>query len=138
MNMFLVRSIYTPVNTIGDLLIDHKIFCHTLEDVVRLKGAPKINGETAIPAGRYSVILTMSNRFKRIMPEILKVPGFSGIRIHGGNTAKDTEGCIIVSSNIITQSMVQGTMERPLTDILMSAAGPHWIEIIDTYPYTGI
>lgn len=138
MNLYLIRSIYTPVNTIGDLLIDHRVFCHTLEDVVRKRGAQKVHGETAIPAGRYPVTLSMSNRFKRVTPEILNVPGFAGIRMHGGNTARDTEGCIIVSSNIITRSMVQGTMEKPLVELLGGPSAPHHIEIIDSYPYSGI
>lgn len=136
-NMFLIRNIYTPVNTIGDLLIDHSVFCHTLEDVVRPNGSVKVPGETAIPAGRYMVVLSRSNRFKRVMPELLDVPNFSGIRIHGGNTDKDTEGCIIVSKNILTKSMVQGTMEMALTELLRESGEAHWIEIIDTFPYNG-
>lgn len=138
MNMILVRSIYTPVNTIGDLLIGHAVFCHTLEDVVRPAGAPKVPEKTAIPAGKYLVHLSRSTRFKRVMPQLLDVPGFAGIRMHGGNTAKDTAGCIIVSSNIINRSMVHGSMEAPLTEMIEHEQGPHWVEIVDTYPYTGI
>lgn len=138
MNIVLIRNIYTPVNTIGDLLINHSVYCHTLEDVVRQKGSQKVPGEMAIPSGRYQVVLSMSQRFKRIMPELLYVQNFEGIRIHGGNTAKDTEGCIIVSKNIIDKSMVQGSMESEITELLRIAQGPHWIEIVDTYPYTGI
>jgi hypothetical protein len=137
MDLILIRNIYTPVNTIGDLLIEHSIFCHTLEDVVRHYGSKKVYGETAIPSGRYKVILSMSNRFKRIMPEILEVPNFTGVRMHGGNTAKDTEGCIIISKNIINKSMVQGSMEKEITEILRVSDGPHFLEIINTYPYRG-
>ena len=53
-------------------------------------------GETAIPSGTYTVTLSYSNRFKKTMPEILNVPNFSGIRIHCGNSSKDTEGCLLV------------------------------------------
>jgi len=84
-----------------------KIFnCYTCEDPVRGKGDPatvaewKIKGDTAIPYGTYKVKKTYSQRFKRDMWELQNVPGFSGIRIHAGNTAKDTEGCILLGQHI--------------------------------------
>lgn len=80
--------------TIGSLSINGQFECFTLEDPVR--DGPKIPGNTAIPAGRYEVVVDMSTRFKRFMPHILNVPGFEGIRIHSGNTAADTEGCILL------------------------------------------
>jgi len=87
--------------TAGRLLIDGQPWLFTMEDEVReIDGLPvekwKIHGETAIPRGRYRVVLTRSPRFKRVLPEVLNVPGFTGIRIHRGNTAKHTEGCILV------------------------------------------
>lgn len=81
--------------TIGELSVNNKYLCDTLEDRVRPEGE-KVYGETAIPAGTYTVILSYSNRFKKTMPEILNVPNFSGIRIHCGNSSKDTEGCLLV------------------------------------------
>lgn len=83
--------------TIGKLYIDGAYFCDTLEDTVR--NGQKIAGKTAIPAGIYKVRKTMSPRFKRILPEILNVPNFTGVRIHEGNTAKDTDGCLLVGLN---------------------------------------
>ncbi|UHG93436.1 DUF5675 family protein [Spirosoma oryzicola] len=85
----------------------------TLEDPIRgfgPKGEGKIWGETAIPAGRYKVELTKSKRFGIVLPELLKVPFFSGIRIHIGNWTKDTDGCILVGTkrvgNMVQRSAV--------------------------------
>lgn len=87
--------------TAGRMYCDGELLCYTLEDTVReVKGKPveewKIKGETAIPEGRYRVILTKSPRFKRILPEVLNVPGYTAVRIHAGNQTKDTDGCILV------------------------------------------
>lgn len=87
--------------TLGDLSVDGEHFCYTCEDIVREKeGVPvkewKVAGETAIPRGRYQVIINHSQRFKRELPLLLNVQGFTGVRIHPGNTAEDTEGCILV------------------------------------------
>ena len=83
--------------TIGELYVDGKYVSDTLEDRVRPEGE-KVYGKTAIPEGTYEVKLTHSTRFKKILPEILNVPNFSGIRIHTGNSSKDTEGCILVGT----------------------------------------
>lgn len=69
----------------------------TLEPMMRKE---KIKGRTAIPAGTYRVRLTYSPRFKKILPLVENVPNFSGVRIHTGNTSKDTEGCILVGRRI--------------------------------------
>lgn len=94
MELTLERDILKPEYTLGKLSIDGTFFCYVVEDVVR-QGA-KVHGKTAIPYGRYKVIINMSNRFKKLMPLLLDVPQFEGIRIHAGNTALDTEGCLIV------------------------------------------
>ena len=93
MNLRVIREPSTVAATMGILLIDGVFTCWTLEDVVR---PVKIPGETAIPAGRYAVRLSLSQRFQKLLPEVLAVPGFTGIRIHAGNTQADTHGCVLV------------------------------------------
>lgn len=93
MKITVKRKIFTAKSTIGELYVDDVFECFTLEDVRREK---KISGETCIPKGEYQVVINQSNRFKCLMPQILNVPSFDGIRIHSGNTDKDTHGCILV------------------------------------------
>lgn len=95
MKLKLTRDIFGNEFTLGGLEIDGEHFAFTVEDKVRPEGV-KIHGMTAIPAGTYKVIITMSARFKKPLPLLLDVPNFSGIRIHSGNTAENTEGCLIL------------------------------------------
>lgn len=94
--------------SIGILSINGERICETLEDEDRgLKAelSPytlnqmKVYGQTAIPIGTYRVVMSYSQRFKKILPLLMSVPAFSGVRIHSGNTAKDTEGCILCGRN---------------------------------------
>lgn len=96
MNLLLERDVLTDKFTLGKLSVNGKQLYFTCEDTVR---AEKIKGETAIPAGNYNVVITYSNRFKKLMPLLENVPGFDGVRIHGGNTSANTEGCILVGAN---------------------------------------
>ena len=96
MKILLKRLHKTSKSTIGELSIDGKFECYTLEDVER---ESKIYGKTAIPKGTYEIVMTMSNRFKIVLPLLLNVPNFEGVRIHAGNYAKDTEGCILLGQN---------------------------------------
>lgn len=104
-----VKRLYKKADyTIGKMYIDGEYFCDTLEDTDRglaqgmalstLKEM-KEYGKTAIPTGEYIVTITYSNRFKKMMPLINDVPAFDGVRIHSGNTHKDTEGCILLGEN---------------------------------------
>lgn len=94
--------------SIGVLSIDGVRICETLEDQDRglqswqspqtIKES-KVPGQTAIPVGTYQVVMSYSPRFKKMLPLLTGVPGYSGVRIHSGNTAKDTEGCILCGRN---------------------------------------
>jgi hypothetical protein len=89
--------------TLGSLYVDGEFECFTLEDVIREIPEEavekwKVAGRTAIPSGTYRVIVTMSTRFGKLLPLLVDVPGFQGVRIHSGNVAADTEGCVLVGN----------------------------------------
>lgn len=118
-------------NIIGDLFIEDQFFCFVLEDEIRADGV-KVYGKTCIDAGRYKIILTKSNRFKRIMPLLIDVPRFAGIRMHGGNTSKDTHGCPLVAFNT-DYKKIWGTAEKALTKRLQQHEGDIYITIKNTF-----
>lgn len=116
MNITLNRIAKKPKYTIGKLYINGEYFCDTIEDTDRgltqtmtdaQVKSKKVYGQTAIPTGTYRVIINYSNKFKRQMPLLLNVPGFLGIRIHSGNTEKDTEGCLIVGKNKVVGKVIE-------------------------------
>lgn len=106
-------------STLGELYIDGVFFSNTMEDTDRnlnqfqsieeIKRL-KIHGLTAIPTGTYEVIVSYSNRFQMYLPLLLSVPGYDGIRMHPGNKAEDTEGCILpgvkLNDNFVTKSRI--------------------------------
>lgn len=108
MEIVLKRIAKKDSYTIGKLYIDGKYVCDTCEDkdrgltdsmtVEEIK-TKKVYGQTAIPTGTYTVSYTMSNRFKKMMPLINNVKGFEGIRMHNGNSAADSLGCVILGEN---------------------------------------
>lgn len=100
MYLQLVRESFTNKSTEGKLFINGEFECYTLEDKDRMleEGNEKVYAETAIPRGKYSVTLSYSNRFKKLLPLLHNVDGFTGIRIHSGNKPEDTEGCILVGT----------------------------------------
>lgn len=120
--------------TIGSLSADGVWQCWTLEDVVRPKGF-KVPGQTAIPAGRYRVLITPSPRFKRDLPLLVDVPFFTGVRIHPGNTAADTEGCILVGAERGADGKSIGRSRVAFDNLFIKLAdalsrrGQIWLEI---------
>lgn len=134
MKITIIRTNYTTNETSGTMLLDGDFFGYTLEDTVRF--SPKIKHKTAIPPGLYRVTVSYSPRFKRNMPQILQVPGFTGVRIHGGNTHKNTSGCPLVAKNRQIDGdgiKIWGSLERKLTTELQKTHNAaHYIEIINT------
>ena len=116
--------------TIGRLYIDDIYFCDTLEDTIRSideNGNGKVYGKTAIPSGKYNVIMSMSDRFKRVLPLLQNVPHFEGIRIHSGNTADDTHGCILVGKNTEIGKVTSSKIYE--TDLIKKLKGQKSIQI---------
>lgn len=95
MELKVIRETFTDESTIGRLFIDGVFHCFTLEDKVR---DVKIKSITAIPKGRYELVINYSNRFKQLMPLLLNVPNFEGVRIHWGNYSSDSDGCILLGT----------------------------------------
>ena len=119
MKLTLKRTDFTDKSTIGELSVNGKFFCYTIEDkdrnlrsdmdikdIVRLKHY----GITAIPYGLYRVQLTMSNRFKRMLPILFNVKGYEGVRLHRGNTAEDSLGCPILGMQKGVNAVYQSTI----------------------------
>jgi len=129
MKLTLQRAHGTTDYTHGKLFIDDEYFCDTMEDQER---ESKVSGKTAIPMGHYRVIIDMSTRFKQLMPLILNVPNFTGVRIHSGNTSADTEGCVLVGEllrdDFITHS--RATF-KTLMDTLLDATHANQVITIE-------
>ena len=149
MNLFLKRIARRETYTIGHLYVDGKYFCDTIEDTDRglkqslpasVNKAMKRKGATAIPTGRYQVVLNIkSPRFSQkkqydfcggYLPRLLNVPAFEGVLIHIGNTAKDTEGCLLVGRNTkVGKVLDSGVTFRALYAKLKEAKGYIFITI---------
>jgi hypothetical protein len=118
MELTLVRKYFKEKYTVGQLSIDGKYFCDTLEDKARElqdlnhdgdftdPGEGKIYGQTAIPCGRYRVVLGYWQKHKRYVPCLLAVPGFTGIMMHSGRNADHTLGCILVGENKLPGELI--------------------------------
>jgi hypothetical protein len=118
MNLGVVRKTMTQNATIGDLSIDGTHYCATLE----LPWKDNAHGTSCIPEGSYRVVVDWSMSKQKYLPHVLEVPGRDGIRIHTGNTAADTQGCILVG-NVAGIDAVWGSKEVfvPLMDKIKAA-----------------
>ena len=137
MELVLTRIAKRKTYTIGRLAIREQIddeyrageaaetyFCDTLEPTWRdyKNGARKIKGRSAIPEGRYAVVISWSPKMQKWLPILLGVPMFEGIRIHAGNTEKDTEGCILVGENLkVGMVLNSNTWLKRLKDKIVEA-----------------
>jgi hypothetical protein len=101
--LLLERTTFKEHFTLGTLSVDGKHLCYTCEDTQRAAGV-KVYGETAIPCGTYVVVYHMSSHFKKLMPMLVDVPGFTYIYMHSGNGPEDTLGCILVGNTISVNS----------------------------------
>lgn len=115
MEILIKRIAKKSTYTIGKLYIDGKYFCDTLEDKDRGLNdnmsadkilSIKVKHETAIPTGTYNIDITYSPKFKKQLPLILNVKGFEGIRVHSGNSDKDSSGCIILGQNKVIGKVI--------------------------------
>ena len=124
MLLTLIRKPTTRDYTEGELFLGEKKLCDTLEDRVReiRTRSDKITGYTAIPAGKYRILWTYSNKFKRHTPELEQVPWFSAIRIHAGNTAADTAGCILVGQKYSAGHLILSRVTQERIYSLISSA----------------
>lgn len=114
MNILLQRNPSAQGATVGKISVNGVFTCYSLEDEIReVPGRPvaewKIKGATAIPAGVYRITLETSNRFGPDTLTVNAVPGFTGVRIHAGNTAADTEGCPLLGMQATDHSLIGGT-----------------------------
>ena len=123
MELILKRIALKETYTIGHLYVDGKYFCDTCEDKVRdLTKEQKVYSETAIPYGKYQICLSISPKFKRLLPKLLNVPHFEGILIHRGNTAADSAGCILVGENKEVGKVLNSTVtEQRFVDLMKKA-----------------
>lgn len=131
------RIAYRPTYTIGKLYVNGNYVCDTLEDKDRglddtlsedYINKIKVFGKTAIPAGKYNVSITYSPHFKKNLPLVTNVKGFDGIRIHSGNTDKDTLGCILVGYNSVTGKVINS--KEALAKLMSKLSGKITLEIV--------
>ena len=139
MQILIQRHALKEGYTIGRMEINGKYFCDTLEDTDRGLSeemseteiaARKVKGATAIPTGTYRIDMqTRSPRFGRVLPRLLRVKGYAGVLIHSGNTAADTEGCILVGLNRVRGKLIGSRLKLGRLLVLLREAQAEGEEI---------
>ena len=145
MRILLQRHALKAGYTIGRMEVNGRYFCDTLEDTDRGLSeemseteiaALKVKGATAIPTGTYRIDMqTRSPRFGRVLPRLVSVKGYAGVLIHSGNTAADTEGCILVGENRERGKVLnsRATLESLLVFLRAAQAEGEEIELTITH-----
>lgn len=153
MKLKVERTFLGSEYTVGHMYIDGEYFCDTMEDTCRgLKSTMneseikeiKVKSKTAIPTGTYEVTLNVvspkysSSSFMKQyanggrVPRLLNVPGFDGILIHTGNTAADTDGCLLVGENKVKGQVINSRDTfKKLYPKLQAATDGITIEIVE-------
>lgn len=144
MELTLKRIALRSEYTIGKLYVDGEYVCDTIEDTVRdldkdgkfANGEVKIPGKTAIPYGRYEITMKVKSpkysnfskyswakKYDGYLPRLLNVPHFDGVLIHVGNSALDSEACILVGENKVVGKVINSvnTFRRLMDDYLVPA-----------------
>ena len=138
MQLKLIRSLFTTGSTFGKLSMNGQFYAYTCEDTVRhMNGdcSKKVQNQTAIDEGTYEVVLSFSNHFQKYLPLLLNVKCFEGIRIHGGNTAKDSQGCILIGAEGDMKTKIWNCASK-ITSLVAALKAVEksekiWIEIVE-------
>jgi len=139
MKIKLVRQVFTDKSTIGSLYVNDVFFCYTLEDKDRgldqsqsliMIQAKKLFGITAIPYGKYPLIVNKSPKFGRLLPRLQGIKGFDGVLIHRGNSAEHSHGCILVGYKKGTDCIMESTKAEADLITILQRESTHTIEIV--------
>lgn len=132
MNIRVVRDTPTLISTIGKMFVNNPTaYCQTLEPPIKTDGSKP----RAIPCGTYPLTVRYSPRFKRDVPHIENVLGFSDVEIHIGNSAEDTHACVLTGKTRGEDYIYHsGEMFEPLLKLLIAVPGPHSITIEEAFP----
>jgi hypothetical protein len=139
MKIKVVRQLFTDKSTIGSLYVNDVFFCYTLEDKDRgldqsqsliMIQAKKLFGITAIPYGKYPLIVNKSPKFGRLLPRLQGIKGFDGVLIHRGNSAEHSHGCILVGYKKGTDCIMESTKAEADLITILQKESTHTIEIV--------
>lgn len=139
MKIKVVRQVFTDKSTIGSLYVNDVFFCYTLEDKDRgldqsqsvfTIQAKKLFGITAIPYGKYPLIVNKSPKFGRLLPRLQGIKGFDGVLIHRGNSAEHSHGCILVGYKKGNDCIMESTKAEADLITILQRESTHTIEIV--------